>query len=258
MVNLLLIELAFIIIYMTVWYFVSRALSRFDVADIAWGGGFIITALTAGVISESLNPRAYLVMALVSIWGVRLSLHVYLRNRKKPEDARYRAWRQEWGKHANMRAFLQVFLLQGLLLLVIALPASSVVMAGGKPCMVLDAIGVFLWITGFLFEAAGDWQLLHFKQNHSNKGKIISTGLWRYSRHPNYFGEVTLWWGIYLIALAGGAGWATIIGPLTITFLILRVSGIPMLEKKYEGNPEFEEYRKRTSAFFPLPPKQQQ
>jgi steroid 5-alpha reductase family enzyme len=258
MVNLLLIELAVIIIYMTAWYFIARALSRFDVADIAWGTGFVISVLTAGAVSESLNLRAYLVLTLVGIWGIRLSLHVYLRNRKKPEDARYRAWRQEWGKYANMRAFFQVFLLQGLLLLVISLPASSVIVAGGRPCMLLDAAGVLIWITGFLFESIGDWQLLHFKHNPVNKGKIITTGLWRYSRHPNYFGEVTLWWGIYLIALAGGAHWATIIGPLTITFLILRVSGIPMLEKKYEGNPEFEEYRKRTSAFFPLPPKRKQ
>jgi len=255
MTRILLTQLAVIVIYMTAWYLVARALTRFDVADIAWGPGFIVSALTAAAASDNLHPRAYLVMALVIVWGMRLSLHVYLRNRGKSEDARYRAWRQEWGKNANIRAFFQVFLLQGLLLLVIALPVTSAIIAEKSPFTILDAAGLVIWAMGFLFEAISDWQLVRFKKNPAHKGKIIMTGLWRYSRHPNYFGEVTLWWGIYLIAVAAGAGWPMIIGPLTITFLILKVSGIPMLEKKYEGNPEFEEYRQRTSAFFPLPPK---
>ncbi len=254
MTRILLTQLAVIVIYMTAWYLVARALSRFDVADIAWGPGFIVTALTAAAMNRSLNPRAYLVMALVIIWGMRLSLHVYLRNRGKPEDARYRAWRREWGKNANVRAFLQVFLLQGLLLLVISLPITSVMMAGSSAFTLLDAAGLFIWTTGILFEAIGDWQLLRFKKDPAQKGRIIETGLWRYSRHPNYFGEVTLWWGLPDCSLSG-ASWPVIIGPLTITFLILKVSGIPMLEKKYEGNPEFEAYRRQTSAFFPLPPK---
>ena len=255
MTQILLTQLAVIVIYMTAWYLVSRALTRFDVADIGWGPGFIVSAVTAAAINESLNPRAYLVMALVMAWGMRLSLHVYIRNRGKPEDARYRAWRQEWGKNANIRAFLQVFMLQGLLLLIISLPITSVMMADSSAFTLLDAAGLFIWTTGFLFEAIGDWQLLRFKKDPAQKGRIIKTGLWRFSRHPNYFGEVTLWWGIYLIALSSGASWPVVIGPLTITFLILKVSGIPMLEKKYEGNPEFEAYRRRTSAFFPLPPK---
>jgi len=255
MTQILLTQLAVIVIYMTAWYLVSRALTRFDVADIGWGPGFIVSAVTAAAINESLNPRAYLVMALVIIWGMRLSLHVYLRNRGKPEDARYRSWRQEWGKNANIRAFFQIFMLQGLLVMVISLPVTSVIRAGRMPFTILDAAGLLIWAMGFLFEAISDLQLVRFKKDAAHKGKIIMTGLWRYSRHPNYFGEVTLWWGIYLIAVAAGAGWPMIIGPLTITFLILKVSGIPMLEKKYEGNPEFEEYRQRTSAFFPLPPK---
>jgi len=256
MTRILLTQLAVIAIYMTVWYLVARALSRFDVADIAWGPGFIISVLTAAVaVSERLNPRAYLVMALVIVWGTRLPLHVYLRNRGKPEDARYRSWRQEWGKNAHIRAFFQIFMLQGLLLLVISLPITSVMMAGSSAFTLLDAAGLFIWAMGFLFEAIGDWQLLRFKKDPAHKGRIIKAGLWRFSRHPNYFGEVTLWWGMYLIALSSGASWPVIIGPLTITFLILKVSGIPMLEKKYEGNPEFEAYRRQTSAFFPLPPK---
>ncbi len=125
-----------------------------------------------------------------------------------------------------------------------------------SPLTLLDGLGIAVWLTGFFFEATGDWQLKQFVQNPANRGKLINTGLWRYSRHPNYFGEVTQWWGIYLIALSTPRGWITILGPITITVLILFVSGIPMLEKKYHGRPEFEAYKRRTSAFFPLPPKQ--
>lgn len=252
---ILLTEAVAVALYMTAWYLAARALSRFDVADIAWGPGFIVAAGTAAAVSEHLHARAYLVMALVAVWGIRLSLHVSLRNRGKPEDARYRAWRREWGNYANIRAFFQVFLLQGFLLLVVALPVILVITSGTEPLSLLDAAGVLVWITGFLFEAVADWQLLRFKRDPANRGKIIMSGLWRYSRHPNYFGEVTLWWGIYLLALSSGNGLAALIGPITITFLILKVSGIPMLERKYEGNRDYEDYRRRTSAFFPLPPK---
>jgi steroid 5-alpha reductase family enzyme len=192
---------------------------------------------------------------LVTVWGVRLALHIGLRNLGKGEDARYRKWREEWGKHFVLRSFLQIYILQGILLLVISIPVIRVVTAPDSPLTLMDFLGTTVWLIGFLFEAISDWQLLQYKKDPANKGKVITTGLWRYSRHPNYFGEVTLWWGIYLIALTLPNGWMTIIGPITITVLILGVSGIPMLEKKYEGNAEFNEYKRRTSAFFPLPPK---
>jgi steroid 5-alpha reductase family enzyme len=246
---------ATVFIYMLLWFCVSLALRRNDVADIAWGGGFIAAALAAAASRGAATPRALLVSALVIIWGLRLALHIGFRNRGKGEDARYRKWREEWGKNATLRSFFQIFILQGVLLLVIALPVIRVITAPDTPLTLMDLLGVAVWLVGFLCEVVGDWQLLQYKKDPVNKGKVITTGLWRYSRHPNYFGEVTLWWGLYLIALAAPGGWMTIIGPITITVLILGVSGIPMLEKKYDGNAEFDEYKRRTSAFFPWFPK---
>jgi steroid 5-alpha reductase family enzyme len=253
--KLILTELASLGVYVTAWFFVSLKLKKNDVADVAWGGGFIVAALTALAFQAGITPRAVLVTTLVIIWGLRLSRHIFLRSRGKPEDARYRKWREQWGRHVVLRSFLQVFLLQGILILIISLPVMMVNAADQTPFTALDYIGVFVWLTGFLFEVIADHQLARFKQDRANKGLIIQTGLWKYSRHPNYFGEVLLWWGIYLIALGVHSGWASLIGPLTISVLILKVSGIPLLEEHYRGNPAFEDYKRRTSAFMPLPPR---
>jgi steroid 5-alpha reductase family enzyme len=246
---------ATVLIYMLFWFIVSLIVKRNDVADVAWGGGFIVAALAALVSWGAATDRAVLVVALVIIWGVRLALHIGLRNLGKGEDARYLKWREEWGRYATLRSFFQIYILQGVLLLVISLPVIRSITGPDSPLGLMDLLGTIVWLTGFLFEAISDWQLLQYKKDPANKGKIITSGLWRYSRHPNYFGEVSLWWGIFLITLAVPGGWMTIIGPMTITALIIGVSGIPMLEKKYEGNAAFEEYKWRTSAFFPLPPK---
>ncbi|RPH83939.1 MAG: DUF1295 domain-containing protein [Desulfobacteraceae bacterium] len=242
-------------LYMTGWFLLALWRRRNDLADIAWGGGFIVAALTAVLLQTGLTPRARLVVLLVILWGLRLAVHIGLRNLGKGEDERYRKWREEWGRHWLLRSYLQVFLLQGFLLYLISLPVIWTILAKPSPWTGLDALGLAVWIVGFIFEAAGDFQLARFKKDPGNRGKIIQQGLWRYSRHPNYFGEVTLWWGIYLLALSTPGGWMTIIGPLTITFLILKVSGIPLLEKKYVNNAAFQEYARRTSAFFPLPPR---
>jgi len=255
MQDAVLVATSAVLVYMLLWFIVSLVLKRNDVADVAWGGGFIVADLAALVSRGTATDRALLVSALVFIWGLRLALHIGLRNRGKGEDARYRKWREEWGKYFVLRSLFQIFILQGVLLLVISLPVVRAITAPDAPFGIMDLLGAAIWLMGFLFEAVADWQLLQFKKVPDSKGRIIMTGLWQYSRHPNYFGEVTLWWGIYLIALAVPGGWMTVIGPMTITALILSVSGIPMLEKKYEGNREFDEYKRRTSAFFPLPPK---
>jgi steroid 5-alpha reductase family enzyme len=244
-----------VLLYMTVWFLLALWRRRNDLADIAWGGGFIVAALTALLLQTGLTPRAKLVVLLVILWGLRLAVHIGLRNLGKGEDERYRKWREEWGRHWLLRSYLQVFLLQGFLLYLISLPVIWTILVKPSPWTGLDAIGLAVWIVGFFFEALGDFQLARFKKDPNNRGKIIQQGLWRYSRHPNYFGEVTLWWGIYLLALSTPGGWMTIIGPLTITFLILKVSGIPLLEKKYVNNAAFQEYARRTSAFFPIPPR---
>lgn len=255
MITLLLAELVALGVYMTLWFLVALKRTKNDVADIAWGGGFIVAAVTALALQEAITPRAFLVTLLVLLWGTRLGVHLFLRNWNKPEDARYAKWRKEWGRHAVLRSFLQVFLLQGILVLIISLPVIVVIAGEESSLTLLDLAGIIVWTVGWLFETIGDYQLARFTGDPANKGRIMQAGLWKYTRHPNYFGEVALWWGVYLIALNVPWGWAAIIGPAAISFLILKVSGIPLLEERYRGRPDFEDYRRRTSAFFPLPPK---
>jgi len=257
MFTVLITEVIVIVIYMVIWFFFSQLLKRNDIADIAWGPGFVITAMSAMILSNAATQRGLLVLSLVILWAARLAIHVFLRNRGKSEDARYKKWRQDWGKQVVIRAFFQIFILQGLLIIIISLPVTIIITSKQNRLGIFDFLGVCIWLTGFFFEAVGDYQLMKYKKNPENKGKIIKQGLWRYTRHPNYFGEVVLWWGIYIIALSVSLGWAAILGPVTITFLILKVSGIPLLEEKYKNNPEFQTYKQKTSAFFPLPPRKE-
>jgi steroid 5-alpha reductase family enzyme len=255
MVDLVTVQIAVAVLYASLWFLVALRLRRNDVADIAWGAGFIVLALVAQFAVADVSSRGILVLALVTVWGLRLSLHIGLRNRGKAEDARYRKWREEWGNHAPIRAYFQVFMLQGLLIVPVLSPVTFVLAHPDADLTWLDALGGAVWLVGFVFEAVGDLQLARFKKDPRNGGRLVTSGLWKYTRHPNYFGEVTLWWGIWLIACSAPGGWKTVVGPATITALILLVSGIPLLERKYEGNLEFKEYKRRTSAFFPLPPK---
>ena len=251
----LLITAGSLLVYMTGWFLAAQVRGRNDIADVAWGLGFILAAAVSLVAGQVYPLRGLLLSALVLVWGIRLALHIHTRNRGRGEDPRYRKWRAEWGRFFVLRYFLQVFLLQGFLLLLVALPVIYVNASPAVPLGWLDLLGLALWLSGFCFEAVGDRQLLCFIRDPRNKGKLMTTGLWRYTRHPNYFGEVTLWWGIWLMALPLPGGWMTVVGPLTITILILKISGIPMLEKPYEGRADFQEYKRRTSSFFPRPPK---
>jgi steroid 5-alpha reductase family enzyme len=226
---------------------------RNDLADLAWGLGFVILSWTATLLG-SVSVRGFMVNILVTLWGLRLALHIGKRLLKTKEDSRYLQWRKEW-KNVYLRSYLQVYVLQGIFLYIIALPVLFIHRFSPQTVSWLDAAGILVWITGFIFEAVGDAQLASFVSNPANKGKIMQTGLWKYSRHPNYFGEVTMWWGIFLLSVAVPGGVWTIIGPLTISILILFVSGVPLLEKKYAGRAEFEEYKRKTSVFIPLPPK---
>ena len=239
--------------YMSFWFIISVFQKRNDVADIGWGLGFVLLAWLAFFLS-GFSMLALIVNGLVTIWGLRLSLHIYRRNKNKPEDSRYQEWRKSW-KHFYLRSYLQVFLLQGLFLFLISLPVSFINYSVSNDLGFLVGLGLLVWGLGFYFETTGDKQLKAFISDPTNKGKLMDQGLWRYSRHPNYFGEVTQWWGIFIIALSISGAFFTIVGPLTISFLILFVSGVPLLEKKYAGRPDWEEYKKKTSVFFPLPPK---
>lgn len=231
---------------MTLWYFISILKKRDDIADIAWGIGFILIAflnLSLGYI----NPQSVTMFLLITIWGSRLAIHIYHRNKNRAEDYRYQNFKSN--------PYFKVFMVQGLFMFLISLPIIAISRLDVTTWSNLNTFGLAIWVIGFVFESVGDLQLKQFISNPANKGKIMDRGLWHYSRHPNYFGEVTLWWGIWLISFRDLTSLLTIISPLTITILILFVSGIPLLEKRYQGNIEFEKYKSKTSPFFPLPPK---
>ena len=242
-----------VFIYSVVWFLLSIYFKRNDIADIAWGLGFVIIAWTSFFLSEY-SLTKIIANSFITIWGLRLSYHIFQRTKNKTEDFRYLKWRNEW-KHFYLRSYLQVFLLQGIFMCIIALPIIFINIENDKELNWIFILGSTIWLFGFLFEAIADKQLTNFKNNSSKKNKIIQIGLWKYSRHPNYFGEVVLWWGIFLMACTKNNFLYTVASPFLITYLILFVSGIPMLEEKYKNNEEFQEYKKRTSSFFPLPPK---
>ena len=250
--NYYLILALVLFVYMSLWFFISLLKKRNDLADIAWGIGFILIAWSSFFFSENFSARSLLVNILVSIWGLRLAWHINSRNKGKTEDYRYLTWRKEWGKWFYIRSYFQVYLLQGALLYLIILPVLFINKNVGLNLNFIDGLGVLVWLIGFFFEAVGDAQLKKFIRNPINKGHLMQNGLWRFTRHPNYFGEVTQWWGLWLIAINVPNGWLSIIGPLTLTILILKISGIPLLEKKMAENSEFAEYKKRTSIFIPL------
>jgi steroid 5-alpha reductase family enzyme len=242
--------------YMTLVFIIALIRKDNSIVDSAWGLGFIVVALVILIINGEFATRQLLVTILVATWGFRLAINIFIRNRGKGEDFRYRKWRQDWGKSWVIRSYLQVFILQGFMMLLIATPFIIINSSnGGDSLYWLDILGVSIWLFGFLFETIGDYQLRQFVTNADNKGKVMDTGLWRYSRHPNYFGEVVQWWGIFVVALAVPQGWLGVIGPLTISLLILKVSGVPLLEKSLAKNPAYQDYKMRTSVFVPLPPK---
>lgn len=251
-----LLTLAIILwVYMTLWFVVSLARRRNDVADIAWGLGFVLIAWVSLSLAGAYDTRQIAVTLLVTMWGLRLAWHIYTRNKSMAEDYRYAAWREAWGRWFYLRSYLQVYLLQGGLLFLVVAPVLAIHFSPTEPLGVLDGLGLVVWVIGFAFEAIGDAQLATFIKDPANKGHLMQRGLWAYTRHPNYFGEVTQWWGLWLVALSTPLGLYALIGPLTITFLILKVSGVPMLEVKMAENPEFAEYKARTSVFIPLPRK---
>ena len=244
-------SLATLFIFILVFLF-AVLIRNNSVVDVLWGLGFVVIAGLTFLLSP--NTATGLIFILVTIWGVRLAVHIGLRNAGKGEDFRYAQWRKDWGNWWVLRTFGQVFLLQWLLMQVVALAITQATNGTGNNQMLIG-LGFAIWTIGFYFEAIGDYQLTVFKGKASSKGKLMTSGLWRYTRHPNYFGEATLWWGIALIAYANSSNLAVFLGPLMIDFLLLYVSGIPLLEAKYKGRKDWLSYARRTSAFFPLPPK---
>jgi steroid 5-alpha reductase family enzyme len=243
--------------FMTILWIVSLILRNSSIVDIFWGTGFVIANWVYFAFTpDGFAARKWLIVTLVTIWGLRLSLYILGRNWGKGEDFRYRKWREEARGAWWWQSFFKVFLLQGLLLWIISAPLlAAQVRATPARLTVLDFVAILVWAIGFFFEAVGDWQMARFKANPANKGQVMRTGVWRYSRHPNYFGEATMWWGYYLVAAAGGGFW-TVFSPVLMTLLLLRVSGVALLEKSLkETKPKYKDYIESTSAFVPWFPR---
>ncbi len=244
-----------VFIWMTAAFVVAQIKKNNGLVDIAWGLGFIVVTAAQAVRRPDLFPARALITAAVLVWGVRLARHIWRRNWNRPEDFRYAQMRQRWGRAARVKAFFFVFMLQGLLMLVVSLPVTVAAASPSRPLAALDVAGALMFAAGFLFEAVGDAQLAAHLKDPANKGRLMTRGLWSVTRHPNYFGEATLWWGVGLMAASSPNGGVALLGPLTITLLLRFVSGVPLLERKYAGRPDWEAYKARTSMFVPWFPK---
>lgn len=235
-------------LYMTLLFGVAQVRRDNSLADVGWGMGFVLLAWWLNWAYPCQGCK--LPALLVALWGLRLTAHLAWRKYRQPqEDWRYARWRRQWGRWAVVRAYLQVFLLQGVFLWVIALPLMQRADVPGWTAF--QWAGIVVWTVGWGWETVADWQLMRLKSAPANKGKLMRSGLWRLSRHPNYFGELLVWWGIFLVVFPLDRWWISLLSPLTITWLLVRVSGVPLLEEKYRDNPEFQEYARRTNALLP-------
>jgi steroid 5-alpha reductase family enzyme len=249
--------LALTFVFVTLVWLLSLRLRDSSIVDIFWGLGFVALAWAAVAMADGpVSPRAWLMTGLVTVWGLRLSGHILRRNWGRGEDFRYRAWREQAGPSWWWRSYAKVFLLQGGIMWLVAAPLIAGVTHGPQPPPGwVDAFAVLIWAIGFGFETAGDWQLARFKSDPANAGRLMTSGVWRYTRHPNYFGDAAVWWGHFLLAVAAGAWW-TAFSPVLMTFLLVRVSGVAMLESAMrDRKPGYREYVATTSAFVPWFPR---
>jgi len=246
-----------IISLMTVLWIISIMIRNVSIADLFWGTGFVVACLLYFLQTGGNEPRKLLILILVAAWGFRLSAYLLWRNIGKGEDFRYRKFRKDYGeKRYWWISFFQTFLLQGVLMWLISLPLlGAQYYSPGRNPGILDFIGVLFWIIGFVFETGGDIQLARFKRDPANKGKVLNKGFWHYTRHPNYFGDAAVWTGFGFICLAAGS-YLPVLGSVLMIILIIRVSGVALLEKTLkETKPEYREYIEKTSAFIPWFPK---
>ncbi len=244
--------------FMTLIFALSRILKRTDIVDAAWGPAFAVAAVSAFLLNRfdlavGFNVQT-LVTVLVIIWATRLGYTITRRLMNKPEDQRYIDLRQQWKGNEAVNTFTRIFVVQALLATLISIAVIHINLALRSEPNTYAYVGLAVWLVGFFFEAVGDLQLKRHLSDPKNKGKLMTKGLWKYTRHPNYFGEATMWWGIFIIALSTAYGWVGIITPVIITYLLLFVSGVPMTEKAFEGRAGWNAYKQRTSKFLPLPP----
>jgi steroid 5-alpha reductase family enzyme len=239
---------------LTLLWAVSLRLRDASIIDAFWGPGFALAAIVYHLVAHTLGPRVVLVLLLVTVWAARLGSHLLRRNRRLGEDPRYAAMRAKYGERWGRVSLFRVFWLQGVILWIVSAPLFAAVRATGA-LGTLDVVASALVLIGLTLETVADLQLGRFRAEPTNAGRVLDTGLWRYSRHPNYFGDAVVWWGFYAFAAAAGAYW-TVFSPVIMTWLLLRVSGVPLLEKGLaKSRPGYAEYVLRTSAFVPWPPK---
>lgn len=251
--HLLIVNLIAVWLYMTLWFVVGRWRKKLNTVDVAWGSGFALVAWL--VVIQQPSARSWLIAGLVTIWTLRLTNHLARRVFSSGEDPRYRELSGKWRGNFWLRAYFSIFMLQGLLVVIVSLPIT---LAASQPYAALSwlsGVGALIWLVGFTLEAIGDRQLRQFVSQPANKGKVMDQGLWRYSRHPNYFGEMTQWWGIGVIGLQTTGGVIGLLGPLTLTLLLRFVSGVPMIENRRKADPAYRRYMARTSMLMPLPPR---
>ena len=254
---MLLVAALVLVVLMVLTWVVSLLVHDASIVDIIWGAAFVVVTAVVAIAADGAGPRRVLLLVMVAAWGLRLSGYLAWRNLGHGEDYRYQAMRKKYGERFGLISLVVVFGLQGVLVWVVSLPVQLAVSAeqptGLGP---LAFAGIVLWLVGLFFEGVGDLQLARFKADEANQGQVMDQGLWRYTRHPNYFGDFCVWWGIFLVAAETGPGRFGVVGPLVMSFLLLRVSGVAMLEKTIgKRRPGYAEYVARTSAFFPRPPK---
>jgi len=244
------------LLFLGVWA-LSVARQDASVVDVFWGVGFGFVGLVSYGACDAPTSRARLALALTLLWGVRLALYLSWRNAGQGEDFRYAAMRRRHGDRFAWVSLYSVFGLQAALCWLISLPVQAAIASAGPAALgLLDALGVALFALGFFFESVGDLQLARFKADPLNRAKVMDRGLWAWTRHPNYFGDTVVWWGLFALALSTPVGIFTLPAPLLMTFLLLRVSGVALLERSLvKRRPEYKEYMERTSAFFPRPPR---
>jgi steroid 5-alpha reductase family enzyme len=248
-----------VVLFMSMMFVISRVIKRTDVVDMAWGPAFLVAAISSFWLNDyELRVGANLqtlVTLLVTIWAVRLAFIIFLRLRSHGEDRRYVELRKKWKGNEAINSYVRIFVVQALLATTISIAVIHINLSPLTPINIFGILGAMIWTIGFVFESVGDLQLKRFLGDPGNKGKLMTSGLWKYTRHPNYFGEATMWWGIFVIALGTTYGWVGILTPVIITYLLLFVSGVPLTETAFEGRKGWSAYKKRTSIFLPLPPK---
>jgi steroid 5-alpha reductase family enzyme len=257
MITLLSHAALIILALITLLWIWSVFIKNVSIVDIFWGFGFVVVNVIYAYMSGELNARKILILTLVSIWGIRLVIYLAIRNIGKGEDFRYQEFRRNYGpKRYWWFSFFQTFLLQGVLIMIISLPLLGIhSSATSGDLNVLDYLGILVWIIGFTFETVGDFQLACFKKNVKNKGKVLNKGFWKYTRHPNYFGDSAVWWAYGIFSIAAGSYWQ-IIGSIIMTLLIIKISGVSLLEKTLKDTkPQYRDYIQKTNSFFPWFPK---